>query len=94
MLSILKAKRTGSSKFNLTMSTEVEIIQDKIKVTKEEIALEEAKRVPSKALVMDFQDTLTALTEQLKIGILSAQAAGKFSFYFLTQSDVLLTSNC
>ena len=91
MLSILKAKRTGSSKFNLTMSTEVEIIQDKIKVTKEEIALEEAKRVPSKALVMDFQETLT---EQLKIEILSALAAGKFAFYFLTQSDVLLTSNC
>ena len=94
MPSILKAKRTGSSKFNLTMSTEVEIIQDEIKVTKEEIALEEAKRVPSKALVMDFQDTLTALTEQLKIEILSALAAGKFAFYFLTQSDVLLTSNC
>ena len=73
------------------MSTEVEIIQDKIKVTKEEIALEEAKRVPSKALVMDFQETLT---EQLKIEILSALAAGKFAFYFLTQSDVLLTSNC
>ena len=91
MLSILKAKRTGSSKFNLTMSTEVEIIQDEIKVTKEEIALEEAKRVPSKALVMDFQETLT---EQLKIEILSALAAGKFAFYFLTQSDVLLTSNC
>ena len=91
MPSILKAKRTGSSKFNLTMSTEVEIIQDKIKVTKEEIALEEAKRVPSKAFVMDFQETLT---EQLKIEILSALAARKFAFYFLTQSDVLLTSNC
>ena len=80
------------------MSTGLEIIRDKIAETEEKIALEEAKLEPSEALLVALNNRLTAqqntFTEQLKKeNILLAQAAGKFAFFFLTQFDVLLTSN-
>ena len=60
-------------------SEELDKIKGEIAETKEKIALEEAKLVPSEALLVAQQYTLT---EQLKEkNILLARAVGKFAFF-------------
>ena len=73
-------------------SEELVEINVQIAVTEGRLDAELAKPAPNEKLLVVWGNVLV---EQLKIkNILLGSAAGKFAFFFLTQFDVLLTSNC